>query len=97
MTSWDGNTAAELSGETKAILEECGCSARFKDFCAKSDLITPTDLGASCAEERDIKSEILDATEFADIGFAERKNIKKAWLAVRGRMPKSGSAPSAPA
>ena len=56
MTSWDANAVAELSEEMKAILDECGCSDRFKVFCAKNDLISPTDLGASCAEEKDIKS-----------------------------------------
>ena len=98
MTSCDANTAVELSEEMKAILDDCGCPARFKEFCSKNDLITPSDLGAVCAEEKDIQSDMVDPTEFADIVFAEKKNIKKVWLAVRARMPKSiGSAPSAPA
>ena len=97
-TSWETKEAKPLSQDLLAILDDNEVSARFRDFCSKNSVITPTDLGAACAEERLIKDEILNALEFDDLGFAEKKNIKKAWLACRGRMaPSSSSSVVAPA
>ena len=51
---------------------------------------------------RSFKEDLLDAMEYPDIGFVERKNIKKAWLAARAQMGvtrtggQSAPAPSAP-
>ena len=77
--SWADKDAMPLSHDLLAILDDNDVSARFREFCAKNTVITPTDLGAACAEEAKLKDELLDATEFEDIGFVEKKNIKKAW------------------
>ena len=68
---------------------------RFKEFCSKNNFLTAADLGSCCAKEEMIKDEMLDATGIADLSFVERKNIKKAWVACRGRMTNVASAASA--
>ena len=96
--SWSSNEAKPLSHDLLAIFDDNTVSVRFMEFCAKSGVVTPTDLDAACAKEEDLKEELLEATEFTDIGFQEKKDIRKAWLAARGRMGNQcNSACAAPA
>ena len=100
--SWSSEPAVKLSQEMLATLDEAGVSVRFKEFCMKCGCSTPLDLAAACSDEKSFKEDLLDAMEFPDIGFVERKNIKKAWLAARAQMGGTGTsgqsapAPSAP-
>lgn len=89
--------AKPLSQDLLAILDDNGVSERIRTFCSKSGVITPTDLGAACAEEKLIKDEILDATEYDDLSLGERKNVKKAWLSCRGRMNVGSAVAAVPA
>ena len=96
--SWFLENEVELSQEMLALLDEAGVSNRFKDFCRKCGCTTPLDLGAACSDEKSFKEDLLDALEYPDIGFVERKNIKKAWLAARAHMGGTGAVgQSAPA
>ena len=95
--SWSANEAKSLSHDLLAIFDDNTVSARFREFCQKNGVITPTDLAAACPREEDLKEELLEATEFQDIGFQEKKDIRKAWLAARGRMGQISSSSSAPA
>ena len=96
--SWILETEVELSQDMLALLDEAGVSSRFKDFCRKCGCTTPLDLGAACSDEKSFKEDLLDALEYPDIGFVERKNIKKAWLAARAQMGGTGTVgQSAPA
>ena len=96
--TWFAEPVVELSQEMLAILDDAGVSNRFKDFCKKCGCSSPLDLGAACSDEKSFKEDLLDALEYPDIGFVERKNIKKAWLAARALMGGTGTGgQSAPA
>ena len=59
--------------------------------------MTPTDLGVVTGDEKDLKADLLDAMEIDDLGFVEKKDIKKAWLTARGQMGAASSSSAAPA
>ena len=77
-TSWSSNEAKPLSHDLLAIFDDTTVSARFREFCQKNGVVTPTDLAAACPREEDLKEELWEATEFTDIGFQEKKDIRKA-------------------
>ena len=85
--SWAGNDAKTLSGDLLAIFDDNIVPARFRE----NGFVTRTDLAASCNEEKDIKEDLLRATECTDIGFQEKKDIRKAWMAARGRLANPGT------
>ena len=95
--SWSSNEAKPLSHDLLAIFDDTTVSARFREFCQNNGVLTPTDLAAACPREEDLKEELLEATEFTDIGFQEKKDIRKAWLAARGRLGHGTSVSATPA
>ena len=94
--SWAGNEAVPIAHELAAIFDECKVSDRFREFCSKSGVTTPTDLAAAAPEETKVQEEIIAHTEFGNIGFQEKVAIRKAWLKCRGRMSSASSASGAP-
>ena len=93
--AWMSNDAKTLSHELLAIFDANEISDRFREFCPKNGVLTPSDLAASCTDDKDLKAEIFDATGFTDIGFQEKKNIRKAWYATRALMTTAASSSSA--
>ena len=65
-----------MSQELFAILDEAGVTARFKEFCAKNNVLTATDLGVSCSREDLLNDEILDASKFTDLSFPKKTYTK---------------------
>ena len=97
MVSYANNEVKALSHDLLSILDACGVTLRFRDFCAKNGVLTPTDLGVVTGDAKDLKADLLDAMEIDDLSFVEKKDIKKAWFMARGQMGAASSSSAAPA
>lgn len=52
MVSYANNEVKALSHDLLAILDTCGVTPRFREFCAKNGVLTPTDLGVVTGDKK---------------------------------------------